>query len=599
MTEPNSPSSWNRFRKLRFSKSSLNKSIKGIEKKTVRHAKRFVSSRLDRLSAIKRTVIGWVVLIFVLAGVSGFQWLSFRDSYTTSAAAEGGTYSEGVLGPIETLNPIYARSSAEKSASRLLFASLYRYDETGNLRTDLAESMSVNETETRYTIKLNKNAKWSDGAAITAQDVVFTVDLLRNPDTGAAIPGWGSFKAESSDAHTVIFTLPGAYASFAHSLTFPVLPRHALAGIKPSELREQPFSESPITSGPFALRMLQSTSADGARKVAHLVSNPYYLHGEPRLERFQLNAYPTREDIETALRTNEIMATPELIYDSLPEPIRKMYQVKSYAINDGVYAIFNTRDGLTASENIRKAMALAVDVESLRNEIVRPTNPLQGPLLNVQVDSQLPSMPSGDIEAAKKMLEDEGWVVSDGVRKKDGETLALRMVALKGDNFAQTADGLAKVWRKELNIKIEIDIIDPLDTSGSVLQTVLQPRNFDILVYELVLGGDPDVYAYWHSSQATERGLNFANYNNTIADEALSSGRAKIDSKYRADRYQSFVKRWIADVPALPLYQPKIDYIYSKAGTSMDEDTVLVFPEDRYANVIYWSVVKESVYKTP
>lgn len=598
MTQKRENTSWKKFSKLRFSKKSFGKSVRKIERKTIRHARRFVSSRLDRLSLVRRVVFGWVALVFMLVGISTLQWMSFRQAYTTVASASGGTYSEGVLGPLETLNPIFAKTSAEKSAARLLFSSLYNYDDTGNLKGDLAESVSLNEIETKYTVKLRQGLKWSDGAPLTAQDVVFTVDLLKNPDTQASIPGWESFKAEATDSRTVEFSLPGAYAPFLHTLTFPVLPSHVLAGVKPVEIREQSFSESPITSGPFALRMLQNVSADGGRKIAHLVANPRYIHGQPKLERFQLNVYSSRDDIETALKTSEIIATPEIVFADLPQATQRMYQSRSYSINDGVYAMYNARDGVLENTTIRRALSMAVNVDELRNSLSRQTAKLAGPVLSHHIEGESPSV-QHDLEQAKKLLDEEGWPVAGGVRSKDGQPLAIKMVALRGANFTKTVESLAEVWRSELNVKVEVEILDPLDPSRSVLQTVLQPRNFDVLVYELVLGGDPDVYAYWHSSQATSGGLNFSNYNNVIADEALSSGRAKVDSKYRSDRYASFVRRWVTDMPALPLYQPKIDYVYSKTGASIDEGTVLVFPEDRYSNVIYWSVTQASVYKTP
>ena len=131
------------------------------------------------------------------------------------------------------------------------------------------------------------------------------------------------------------------------------------------------------------------------------------------------------------------------------------------------------------------------------------------------------------------------------------------------------------MWRKELGITVDVRIVDPLDPSQSVIQTVLQPRDFDVLIYRLVLGGDPDVYAYWHSSQATSDGLNFSNYSNVVADDALSGGRSKAAGKYRADRYAARSVSTIAD------------------------DAKLVAAEDRYANVIYWATEKTSVYKTP
>jgi peptide/nickel transport system substrate-binding protein len=592
-------SSWMRFRHLKFSQKALSRNVKKVEKNTRRHARRFVSSRLDRLSAVRRQIFGWAALVMILVCISLVQWFSFRGSYATVAASAGGTYSEGVLGPLETLNPIYASSSAEKSVARLLFASLYNYDETGNLKGDVAESIAVNEAETEYTVKLHSGMVWSDGEPLTAADVVFTVDLLKDPTTQAGISGWQLFKAEALDARTVKFTLPTTYAPFIHTLTFPILPKHVLGDVKPSELREQPFSQSPVTSGPFSLRMLQKINTDNTKMTVHLIANTRYFHGAPKLERFQLNVYPTRDDIIKALKTSEIMATPEVSSASVPDDVSKIYKTRSYTINDGVYAVFNTTSEVLNNLNVRQALALSVDRDDLRSTLSRSTAPLDGPVLPSQVSEELPSAPARDIPKAKALLDQEGWVVEKGERKKDGKTLTLRMVAPKGSDFSQTVDELAAIWRKELNIKVDVQIIDPLDMSQNFIQAILQPRNFDILVYEFVIGGDPDVFAYWHSSQANPNGRNFANYNSILASDALAGGRAKLGDKYRSSRYVAFTRRWMSDVPAIALYQPKIDYIQSNAVSSMADDARLVYAEDRYANVIYWTVERATVYKTP
>ena len=150
-----------------------------------------------------------------------------------------------------------------------------------------------------------------------------------------------------------------------------------------------------------------------------------------------------------------------------------------------------------------------------------------------------------------------------------------------------------------MNVEVDIKVVDPNDVAQNILQTVLQPRSFDVLIYELSLGGDPDVYAYWHSSQATNNGLNFANYNNAVADDALASGRSKLSTKHRADRYAKFVAIWQADTPAIALYQPKFDYIHTRTVRALDKNTEVVNLVDRYVDVQYWATEKQSVYKTP
>ena len=566
----------------------------------MRHANKFVTNRLDRLSGVKRHISGWTVLVILLVGVSATQWWTFRNSYTEASFASGGTFSEGVIGPLETLNPLLARSSAEKSASRLLFSSLYQYDSSGHLKGDLAKSMSVNETETEYTVVLKDNLKWSDQTELNAEDVVFTVNLLKNPEAHTEITGWDSIDAKLVDSKTVKFTLPAAYAPFMHSLTFPVLPQHSLENTPASEIRESAYSKAPsVTSGPFSLRLVQDSTTDGTKKIVHMIANPYYHGGLAKLERFQLYVYPSRDEIAKGLRVNEIMSTPELVYNEQTDQLKHIYTSVSYSVNDGVYALFNSQSPVLSSRTVRQALAYSVDVADLRSKISQSTEPLSGPVLSTHVTGKLPDSPEYNIEKAKQLLDDDGWKLSGNSRSKGDQKLSLSIVALKGSEYEEVSNMLAKIWREKLAIETEVRIVDPTDTSQNVLSSVLQPRNFDVLIYELVLGGDPDVYAYWHSSQATNRGLNFANYSNTLSDDALESGRGRGTIKQRSDRYEIFAKQWQSDMPALALYQPKLDYIQLESVQTIDPSASLVYPTDRYANVIYWAVKKQQVYKTP
>ena len=585
-----------------FSEAGAKRSVKKVNKASknfMRHARRFVSARLDRLASVKRMVIGWVVLMMVLIGISVTQWANFRSAYMTEAPVAGGTFSEGVIGPLESLNPLFARSSAEKSAAKLMFAGLYTYDTSGNLKGDIAKSVEINEAETEYVVKLHSGATWSDGTALTANDVVFTVNLMKDPETGSEISGWELFGAQAVDATTVKFTLPGPYAPFLHSLTFPILPKHVLSEVKPAELRENQFSQNPITSGPFSFRRLQAVSNDASRNALHMVANTRYIYGTPLLERFQLNSYGKREDIEKALQRSEIMATPALTYGDVSSSLGDSYSNQSHSINDGVFALFNVRSDVMSSLAVRQALALTIDRAEIRKEAAPGTGSLDGPLLASQTDDEMPVFPAQDTQKAQELLDGDGWLVSGDLRQKDGRALEVKMVTLRNSGFSQVVNNLADMWRNSLEIKVDVQVVDQLDPTQDVLQSILQPRNFDVLVYELVIGGDPDVYAYWHSSQAKPTGLNFANYSNVIADDALSGARSKRDEKYRSDRYQSFTRRWLADMPAIPLYQSKIDYIHTNSVKAMNADSVLVLPEDRYADVLYWSVNTATVFKTP
>lgn len=589
--------SWKKFLKLNSSKNAKNKS-QTLTKHTLRHAHHFISSRLAHLAGIRRQVFGWVVVIVLMIGISMAQWLYTHQLYAVNAPVAGGAYSEGVLGPLETLNPIFARTSAEKSAARLMFGSLYNYDETGHLSGDLAESVTVNQAETEYVVKLRSNLKWSDGASINAKDVVFTANLLKNPRTRSEISGWQSITTTQVDERTVRFKLPSPYAPFMHALTFPVLPEHSLSTIDPSQLRENTYSSSPVTSGPFVLRILQNAASDGSKKIVNLKANPNYHRGQPKLERFQLYVYQSKDQLLRGLKTSEIMATPDLSLQKFGHQLRGNYKTHSYITQNGVYALFNTQSEILGSKPVRQALVQSIDSNELRKKFNLSSQALSGPLLQNQVDG-VASRLAYDVNGAKALLDGEGWKVDNGKRKKGDRELQLSLVALKNSDFGDIIEELAKLWRERLQITVEVRIIDVNDAAQDVLQTVLQPRTFDILVYELAIGADPDTFAYWHSSQASQNGLNFSNYNSAIVDDALTAGRSQRDASQRAGKYQIFVKHWQTDAPALALYQPKMDYIQLSSASTINERAKLVSPTDRFSNVIYWSINQDSVYKTP
>jgi peptide/nickel transport system substrate-binding protein len=142
-------------------------------------------------------------------------------------------------------------------------------------------------------------------------------------------------------------------------------------------------------------------------------------------------------------------------------------------------------------------------------------------------------------------------------------------------------------------------VIDTNDASTNFVQGILQARNYDVLLYELSIGADPDVYAYWHSSQIGMSGYNFSNYANKTADDALASARSRIEPELRNVKYKSFARQWLDDVPAIGLYQPVAEYVSNKNVRANNPAATLIFSYDRYANILDWSVNQKSVYKTP
>lgn len=591
---------WKQFQKLTFDSKKFSRRMRKAESATMRHARKFIVTRLDNIRSVRRHIISWLLLVGILIVAVGAQLVWFQESYRTTAPAEGGTYAEASLGPIDTLDPLYASSSAELAASRLLFSSLYAYDATGHLHGDLAESTEIDKTGTLYTIKLRPNAYWHDGTLLTAKDVAFTVNLIKDPETRSPLRvNWRDIDVKALDDTTVQFHLPAVYAAFPNALTFSVLPEHILGKVAPGAIRENGFSRSPVGSGPFSFRLLQTADNKGRHKVAHMTANNRYYNGKPKLNRFEVHAYENQEAIIKALRSGEVNAAADLTGIDMSRIDKYNYTVTAQPVNSGVYALFNGDTPVLKDKAIRQALELATDRKAIRESLPTKAPALNLPFIEGQLTgTDIPTPPSTDPAKAASLLDDKGWKLQDGVRQKDGQKLMLTIATTKNAQYEKALETLVGQWRK-LGIIVHTNVVDTADPSTNFVQNILQARNYDVLLYELFIGADPDVYAYWHSSQIGISGYNFSNYTNKSADDALASARSRLEPGLRMAKYKAFAKQWVDDVPAIGLYQPVAEYVVNSRVHSIDPSAKLVSPYDRYTNVLDWSVNEKSVYKTP
>ena len=595
----NAKGGWKAFSNVGLDRKSALRRIKKAEVATTRHAHRFLVSRLSNARVVRKEVSIWMALMGLMIAGMGVQFGFSQQGYMRDAPARGGIYSEAVAGPVTSLNPLYASSSAEVSFSRLVFSSLYNYDSKGYLHQDLATSLTPEQNGTVYKVTIRKDAKWSDSKPLTAKDVVFTINLIKNPATRSSLRvNWMDVTAKALDDHTIEFKLPGAYAAFPYALTFPVLPLHVLLNVNAGALRESEFSRSPIGSGPFEFKLLQQADSITNYQAVHLAANDAYYGGRPKLNQFELYAYANEDDIRVALKSGEVNGAAD-IDDVKAEDIGKLYRTVNAPVASGVYALFNNTNPILSDAKVRKALQVGTDMKKIRKAVGGKVLPLSLPFIDGQITGA-PDIPQLDMARAAVGLDEAGWRLNGTVRYKDNRPLQLTITTTKNKQYQTAAAELAKQW-EGLGVKATVNSIDAANISTQFVQTVLQQRNFDVLVYELAIGADPDVYAYWHSSQGgmNASGYNFTNYSNKTADAALASARSRADAALRNDKYVAFAKQWLDDVPALGLYQPVLEYVVNKNNIALNKDSKLILAADRYSNVIDWSVESKAVYKTP
>jgi len=588
-----------RVKKIKPSKhiKTTRKTFDKAAKVTMRHINKFLLGRWDNLRLARRAMIGWLSLMAVLIAVGAGQALLAARNLQTTAPASGGTYAEGVVDKITTINPLFAATDSERAASQLVYSSLLTYDETNNLRGDLATTWTISDDGKSWNVKLRPGVLWSDGQPLTADDVIFTVGLIKNPAVGSPLNNsWRTVEIEKVNSLEVKFTLSNTYMSFPFALTFGILPQHIFKNIAPVEIRN--ITSDPdkmVGSGRFVLKA-RETLANG-QALWRFVPNDHLVGARSRIAVLTIRTYADDQGLLDGLNRHEINAAAGIsVKTAAQDPGSNLIQAP---LASGIFAMFNNASPILSDPTVREALHLGTDRVALRKASVsgdlKMPEPLETPIapgIFSSVDAL--KQPDFNREEAAKKLDEAGWVIDDkNVRAKDGQTLTLNLVTIKNADYTPAARNLVKQW-KALGIDANLTEADP----ATVQQNYLIARNYDVLIYQLYLGMDPDVYAYWSSSQTLATGLNFANYKSIRADLALSAGRTQQNPVAREARYADFVKQWLSDAPAIALYRPNFYYAKSSQLNTMD-DTPLVSGANRFRNIEFWTVQNATVNVTP
>lgn len=557
------------------------------------HLDKHLFKRLTRLFEVRRFVIGWILLLVLLAGGVTMQLRALNGYYQDLAPVAGGTYSEGMLGNFTNANPIYATGLVDTSVSKLVFAGLLKYDTSNQLIGDLAESWTVDPEGTLYTVVLRSSLKWHDGRDLTADDVVFTFKTIQNPDAKSPLfNAWRGIEVKALDARTVTFTLPNPLAPFVYGLTTGIIPKHSLENIQAAQLRSAPFNtSSPIGAGPFEWDTIEVIANDNKPSLQNIGLNAYggYHGGRPKLDKFVIKTYADEAQLVSGFQKQEVNSLVGL--NNLPDRLvfEKDVVQNSTPLTAETGVFFRTDSDLLKDNRVRQALIQAVDIPAALKQLGYPVIPADEPLLRHQLGynpahRQLPI----NVELAKKQLDEAGWVLPPGetVRVNGQTRLSLKLFAVNTADYTKLTQSIQSAWQA---IGVETQATLPSETE---MQDIVNGRVYDVLLYGISIGADPDVFAYWHSSQADPRAmsrLNFSNYKSPAADKALEAGRSRSDVVLRAAKYTPFLQAWRNDAPAFMLHQPRFLYITRGELYGFKAKTINT-AADRFNDVEHWMV---------
>ncbi len=566
--------------------------VKRIGRQTDRLLEREFFQRFGRLWHVRRFVTVWVLIIVFLMGGVIVQTHALSGYYQRLEPAPGGLYTEGIVGAYTNANPIYATGEVDEAVSHLIFASLLKYNNQNQLTGDLADQWQLQDNGLQYLVHLRPHLSWQDGKPLTASDVVFTFQTIQNPDAQSPfVNSWQGVTVTALDNQTVLFTLPNPLASFPASLTMGIIPQHILGSVPTAQMRSAAFNTTePVGAGPFAINGLQVTGGTPETREERVALKPFnnYYGGKPKLNEFTVHAFASQTSMRSSFDKEQISAMVGL--DSVPAKLAKNKSVKQYKmpLTAGTYVFFKTSEGVLADAKVRQALVQGSDTATVLSKLGSNLIPVDEPLLRGQLAYNAKySQLAYNVAAAQQELTADGWMPgAGGIRYKKGQPLMFNLFAQNTSQYTTVTHDLQQEWR-QLGASVQVYLQPATD-----LQPTLQAHSYDALLYGISIGIDPDVYAYWDSSQADPRApgrLNFSEYKSTVADQGLEAGRTRTDAALRVIKYQPFLQAWQQDAPALGLYQP--DFLYVTHGTvyGLHERTINA-GIDRYQNVQNWEI---------
>lgn len=505
----------------------------------------------------------WLTGSLLIAIVGSLVWsgLVFYRSHTRQIPSHGGILTQGVVGQPKNINPVLATTPADLLLTRAVFSGLYTYDNQGHPTPDLATSLPAISNDGRtYTVTLKANLSWHDGKPVTSSDVVFTIAKIQDPAINSPLRGlWLSTTVQAINDQTIIFTTKEESGPFLHNLTVGLLPEHIWHSVAPENFATTGLNLTPLGNGPYAVRQVENTPSKRVSKI--LLDSFANSPRTPFLDGVTVRFYETQDEINRAFSGQEINALGVGLADSFPDTPANLQNNTRMSVPQYQAVFLNTKRSLLTSPQVREALLLSLN----STEITQAAWPNQAlaiggiPLGENDFTNSAPTTP--DLAKADELLNAAGWKKTiSGIRTKGKTELTLTLVTPNTPPFATAAGLIQTAWT---NLGVKLTVI-PAET-GELIGTYVRPRNFDALLFSEKSNADADPFAFWHSSQAKDPGLNVSGLAVPQVDKLITDARTNTDAATREALYKQLTQLLATQHAALYLNQSLYTYVTNPA----------------------------------
>jgi peptide/nickel transport system substrate-binding protein len=524
------------------------------------------------------------IIFLVAAGVALLSFCAFVvvliAETTTTIPATGGEYTEGIVGQPEYVNPVTASSESDLSIVKMVYSNV----------PDVADAMTSSSDGKTWTVRLKPNLHWQDGEQLTSDDVIFTVQSIQNPDAESPLAAsWRGVEVNRTSELEVRFTLPASYAFFVDNLKdLYIIPKHVFGDVPPGNWRLSDYNLKPVGSGPYQFASYHKNS-DGFIDSYQMIAWKKSFGKQPLIPNFVFNFFRNENDLIKSFNSGTVdgfeLASPDDI-----GAIARPYNLFSWRTTD-YYAIFLNQSTNEALQDpaVRRALSLAIDRNDLvLNALGGNGIPDGGPIpSDAAYASPTISTPTSSLDLAAATLDAAGWKLgANGERVKNVTTTAfplnITITVPDIDFLVKTAETVKSRWQS-----IGISTTIATDSPESIMDNVVNDRNYETLLFGNILEPSSDLYSFWDSSERFSPGLNLSTYNNTNVDSLIEAARTTMNDASRTEDFAKAENEIVTDAPAVFLYSTNDLYVAGKNIQGVATGT-LADPSDYARGIPDW-----------
>ncbi len=506
-------------------------------------------------------------------------------------------FREGIVGSPSSINPLTARTAADRDLAALIFSGLTRLGPDDTVLPDLATSWTMDATGGSWTFHLRPDARWQDGVPVTADDIVFTVGVLHDPAyAGPLVGSWREVTATQIDPSTVRFDLATPLGGFLQATTIGILPAHLLRDVPVAKLADDRFSVEPVGSGPYALVQWDTGAAQlvpagslaapaeptgssasvpgvdaptGPSASAPGVdvptgpsgsagAGPSASVGAASLPELDFTFFTDATALADAYRAGEIDDASGLgpaqaaSLAALPGSHLLTYPGTTFTS-----LAVNLRPGSTALRpaRVRRALLEILDRMKLVADVYRGAATRADsaiPPTSWAFDAKASAPVATSSSAANADLVRSGWRKGTHGWVAAGTKSAIDIKLLAPDAASNPTANAAAAWIagawRAFGIGVTVVELEP-----ARFVERLQAGDFTVALVSVNVGLDPDLYSLYASTQAVGGGGNITGLQDAALDAKLRAARAPGSMEARRIAYRNLQAALVADPAMLPL----------------------------------------------